>query len=195
MMKVLGVVTMMILLTGSAPAQEPGNPTSQARVHKPYGRVVAEKDVSSLPISVKSAIKQLVPKLKQERGACVLFVGGSGTEKTQAAVLLASSLGRQAYAVDLSAVVSKYIGETEKNLNKLFAAATTKQWILVFDEADALFGKPTAVKDSHDRYANNETNYLLERLAAYKGLWVLTSNSRQEQKSRIQYFRKHIVKM
>jgi hypothetical protein len=108
----------------------------------------------------------------------VLFAGESGTGKTMAAEVIASELGLSLYRIDLSAVVSKYIGETEKNLRKLFDAAEDGGSILFFDEADALFGKRSEVKDSHDRYANIEVNYLLQRLESFRGLAILATNQR-----------------
>jgi hypothetical protein len=115
-------------------------------------------------------------KLGRGLGLSVLFVGESGTGKTMAAEVLASDLRLDLYRIDLSAVVSKYIGETEKNLRRLFDAAEDGGAILFFDEADALFGKRGEVKDSHDRYANIEVNYLLQRIEAYQGLAVLATN-------------------
>lgn len=109
-------------------------------------------------------------------GISVLFAGESGTGKTLAAEVLASELKLDLYRIDLSAVVSKYIGETEKNLRRMFEAAEQGGAILFFDEADALFGKRSEVKDSHDRYANIEINYLLQRMEAFSGLAILATN-------------------
>ena len=109
-------------------------------------------------------------------GISALFAGASGTGKTLAAEVLANSLRLDLYRIDLSQVVSKYIGETEKNLRRLFDAAEDGGAVLLFDEADALFGKRSEVKDSHDRYANIEVSYLLQRMEAYRGLAILTSN-------------------
>ncbi|WP_158892903.1 ATP-binding protein [Amycolatopsis anabasis] len=109
-------------------------------------------------------------------GISVLFTGPSGTGKTMAAEVVAKQLALDLYRIDLSAVVSKYIGETEKNLRRLFDAAEGA--ILFFDEADALFGKRSEVKDSHDRYANIEINYLLQRMEAHRGLAILATNLR-----------------
>ena len=109
-------------------------------------------------------------------GVMALFAGPSGTGKTLAAEVMAEALGFDLYRIDLAAVVNKYIGETEKNLGRLFDAADAGGVVLLFDEADALFGKRSAVKDSHDRYANIEVGYLLQRLEAYRGLAVLTTN-------------------
>ena len=109
-------------------------------------------------------------------GLATLFAGESGTGKTLAAEVLAHTLQLDLYRIDLSAVVSKYIGETEKNLRQVFDEAENSGAVLLFDEADALFGKRTEVKDSHDRYANIEVSYLLQRMEAYHGLAVLTTN-------------------
>ena len=109
-------------------------------------------------------------------GISALFVGVSGVGKTMAAEVLADELHLDLYRIDLSAVVSKYIGETEKNLRRIFDAAEEGGAILLFDEADALFGKRSEVKDSHDRYANIEVSYLLQRMEAYQGLAILTTN-------------------
>ncbi len=109
-------------------------------------------------------------------GISALFSGASGTGKTMAAEVLAQELRLDLYRIDLSAVVSKYIGETEKNLRRIFDTAETGGAILLFDEADALFGKRTEVKDSHDRHANVEVSYLLQRMEAYQGLAILTTN-------------------
>jgi hypothetical protein len=109
-------------------------------------------------------------------GISALFAGASGTGKTMAAEVLAHDLGLDLYRIDLSAVVSKYIGETEKNLRRVFDAAEEGGAVLLFDEADALFGKRSEVKDSHDRHANIEVSYLLQRMESYRGLAILTTN-------------------
>ena len=115
-------------------------------------------------------------RMNRGLGISVLFAGDSGTGKTMAAEVIANELRLALYRIDLSAVVNKYIGETEKNLRKLFNAAEQGGAILFFDEADALFGKRSEVKDSHDRYANIEINYLLQRMEAYTGLAILATN-------------------
>jgi hypothetical protein len=109
-------------------------------------------------------------------GISAMFAGASGTGKTMAAEVLATELRLDLYRIDLSTVVSKYIGETEKNLRRVFDAAEDGGSVLLFDEADALFGKRSEVKDSHDRYANVEVSYLLQRMEAYRGLAILTTN-------------------
>ncbi|MDN5940295.1 MAG: ATP-binding protein [Nitrospira sp.] len=115
-------------------------------------------------------------RMNRGLGISALFAGESGTGKTLAAEVIAHELKLNLYRIDLSQVVSKYIGETEKNLRKLFDAAEDGGTILFFDEADALFGKRSEVKDSHDRYANIEINYLLQRMEAYRGLAILATN-------------------
>ncbi len=111
-------------------------------------------------------------------GYRVLFYGPPGTGKTLAATLLGKYTGKDVYKIDLAMVVSKFIGETEKNLANLFSKAENKSWILFFDEADALFGKRTNVRDAHDKYANQEVSYLLQRIENYNGLVILASNFR-----------------
>jgi hypothetical protein len=117
--------------------------------------------------------------LRRGLGVTVLFAGGSGTGKTLAAEVIAGRLGLDLFVIDLSQVVSKYIGETEKNLRRVFDAAERGGSVLLFDEADALFGKRSEVRDSHDRYANLEVSYLLMRMESYRGLAVLTTNMKK----------------
>ncbi|MDQ3855696.1 MAG: AAA family ATPase, partial [Chloroflexota bacterium] len=118
-------------------------------------------------------------KLALGKGLNVLFAGPSGTGKTMAADIIAGELGLDLYKIDLSAVVSKYVGDTEKHLSRIFAAAEASSSILFFDEADALFGKRGEVRDSHDRYANLEVSYLLQRMEEYDGVVILTTNLRK----------------
>ncbi len=115
-------------------------------------------------------------KRKIKPGYRVLFYGPSGTGKTLTATLLGKQFGKEVYRIDLSQIVSKYIGETEKNLETVFKKAESKNWILFFDEADALFGKRSNVQSSHDKYANQEVSYLLQRVEDYPGLLILASN-------------------
>jgi SpoVK/Ycf46/Vps4 family AAA+-type ATPase len=115
-------------------------------------------------------------KRKVKPGYRVLFYGPSGTGKTLTAALIGKEFQREVYRIDLSQVVSKFIGETEKNLENVFRRAESKDWILFFDEADALFGKRTNVQSSHDKYANQEVSYLLQRVEDYPGLLILASN-------------------
>jgi AAA+ superfamily predicted ATPase len=118
-------------------------------------------------------------KLALGKGLHVLFTGPPGTGKTMAADIIAGELGLDLYKIDISTVVSKFIGETEKNLAHIFAEAETSNAILFFDEADALFGKRTEVHDAHDRYANLEISYLLQRMEAYEGVTILATNVRK----------------
>ena len=118
-------------------------------------------------------------KLALGKGLNVLFAGPSGTGKTMAAEIIAGELGLDLYKIDLSSVVSKYIGETEKNLARIFAEAETSNAILFFDEADALFGKRSEVRDAHDRYANIEIAYLLQKMDEYEGVVILATNLRK----------------
>lgn len=130
---------------------------------------VRERLVDGLGVSART---------RYSPGVRGLFVGPSGTGKTLAAGWLATKLGVPLYRVDLASVSSKYIGETEKNLARLFARAERTEAVLLFDEADALFGKRTEVKESNDRFANAQTNYLLQRIESFEGIVILTSNSR-----------------
>ena len=147
-----------------------------------------------LPPETKKALEEVIWHVKQQytvygdwgfggekRGLGInsLFHGDSGTGKTTAAEIIARELRLDLYRIDLSAVVSKYIGETEKNLAQIFAAAELSSVVLLFDEADSLFGKRSQVKDSRDRYANLEVSYLLQRMEAYQGLSILTTNFKQ----------------
>ncbi|HLO28826.1 MAG TPA: ATP-binding protein [Anaerolineales bacterium] len=117
-------------------------------------------------------------KLASSRGVSILFAGPPGTGKTMSAQIIAAELGLDLYKIDLSTIVSKYIGETEKNLERIFSEAESSNAILFFDEADALFGKRSEVRDSHDRYANVEISYLLQRMEAYDGVTILATNLR-----------------
>jgi SpoVK/Ycf46/Vps4 family AAA+-type ATPase len=114
----------------------------------------------------------------RRRGLTALFAGPSGTGKTMAAEVLASELGLDLYTVDLATVVDKYVGETEKNLDRIFAEAERVNGVILFDEADALFGKRSEVSDAHDRYANVEVAYLLQRMELFDGIAILATNLR-----------------
>jgi SpoVK/Ycf46/Vps4 family AAA+-type ATPase len=130
-------------------------------------------------------------KLSYGKGLSVLFSGPSGTGKTMAAEIMAEDLGLYLYKIDLARVVSKYIGETEKNLSRIFEEAETSNAILFFDEADAIFGKRSEVHDAHDRYANIETSYLLQKMEEYEGITILATNFKRNMDDafvrRIQY--------
>jgi AAA+ superfamily predicted ATPase len=145
-----------------------------------------------LPADAKAQLREIVDQVRgrtlvydvwgfaradaRGRGVSVLFSGASGTGKTMAAEAIAGALGLELYCIDLATVVSKYVGETEKNLRRVFDAAERSGVVLLFDEADALFANRTEVRDSHDRYANLEVDYLLQRMEAYRGLAVLATN-------------------
>lgn len=122
---------------------------------------------------------RILKQLIESRRAVALFHGPKGTGKTLAAQALAREPGLDVFRVDLASVASKYLGETEKNLDAIFADAERSGAVLLFDEADALFGKRSEVKDSHDRYANIEVAYLLQRIEAFNGIAILTTNARQ----------------
>jgi SpoVK/Ycf46/Vps4 family AAA+-type ATPase len=148
-----------------------------------------------LPSAQKRTLRAIAAQLRQRNlvyeqwgfaaksqrglGISALFYGPSGVGKTMAAEVLAAELRLDLYHIDLSQVVSKYIGETEANLRRVFDAAEDNGAILLFDEADSLFGVRSQVKDSHDRYANIEVSYLLQRMESYRGLAILTTNMRQ----------------
>ena len=144
----------------------------------PAGEVARLRQIAEAVAERKAVCRQWGPGGKSRRGTGIsaLFLGGEGAGKTLAAQVLARDLGMDLYRVDLAAVVGKYIGETERNLRAVFTAAEQSGAILFFDEAGALFGKRSSVKDSHDRYANLEIGYLLQRMEAHDGLAVLATN-------------------
>ena len=149
--------------------------TLAARID-PQGRLAD----AALAEQTRQELIQILRNLRAtESSGVVLFHGPGGTGKTMAALALAGELGRQVMRIDLSRVVSKYIGETEKQLDAVFEDAQRSSAVLLFEEADALFGKRGEVKDSNDRFANIDISYLLQRLESYEGLAILTSNSRQ----------------
>lgn len=132
---------------------------------------------AAIPMKIKSLKSSAKKKTRVGTSpARALFVGADGAAKLAAAQKLAAAAGLGLYRVDLSTVVSKYIGETEKNLDRIFAAAARKNSLLFFDEADALFDKRTDVKDSHDRYANQEVSYLLQRMEEFNGAAIIALN-------------------
>jgi hypothetical protein len=138
-----------------------------------------QKEVQDLRIWLQhgaALLHDLGMKRIVKPGYRALFHGPPGTGKTLTAALLGKLTGRDVYRIDLSMIISKFIGETEKNLAQLFDRAENKDWILFFDEADALFGKRTGVRDAHDRYANQEVSYLLQRVETFGGLVILASN-------------------
>ncbi len=130
-----------------------------------------------LPATARKALREIA-SLVRRRGVTALFVGQGGTEARKAAEVLANELQLDLYRIDLASLVDKFIGETEKNLARIFALAEERSPILFFDEADALFGKRSDVKDSHDRYANIVLNYLLRQMEQYRGLAILATNQK-----------------
>lgn len=158
--------------TEVVPHREGGDPSSNS---KSPGRTEYEAITLERGITHDMGFEN---RITSGMGLKVLFNGASGTGKIMTAGVIARGLGLDLYKIDLSSVVSKYIGETEKNLNHIFQATHCSNAILFFDEADALFGKRTEIKDSHDRYANLEVNYLLQRMEEYRGLAILATNNK-----------------
>ncbi len=157
----------------------------KTNLHYRWGDIILQKDTLEHLREISGFIKHkgkvhsdwgFEKKLSLGKGLNILFSGPSGTGKTMAAEILANEAQLDLYKIDLSSLVSKYIGETEKNFKKIFEEAETSNSILFFDEADALFGKRSEVKDSHDRYANIETAYLLQKMEEYEGIVILASN-------------------
>ncbi|MEN6623138.1 MAG: ATP-binding protein [Smithella sp.] len=136
------------------------------------------REIENWTIHSNTLLNEWGMKKKIKPGYRALFYGPPGTGKTLTATLLGKYTGKDVFRIDLSRVVSKYIGETEKNLSRLFDKAENKNWILFFDEADALFGKRTDIRDAHDKYANQEVAYLLQRIESYNGLVILATNQR-----------------
>lgn len=130
----------------------------------------------SVPRNTLAKLKAICARFARGKSMVVLFAGPAGAGRTIAAEAMANDLQLDLHRIDLSAVVSKYIGETEKNLSQLFHESAASGAIVLFDEADALFGKRSAVKDSHDRYANIDTGLLLQRMESYAGIVILATN-------------------
>ncbi|MEO8808556.1 MAG: AAA family ATPase [Burkholderiaceae bacterium] len=141
-------------------------------------RIASHARLEDLALPANSLAQMQVVAAK--RTGVMLMTGPSGTGKTLAAEVLAGTMGRDLMRVDLGRVVSRYIGETEKNLDRVFAMAAARGAVLFFDEADSLFGKRSDVKDSHDRYANVEVSYLLQKLEHHSGLVILATNLRHK---------------
>lgn len=150
-----------------------------SQVMKQQGKQLSQSQKAMLQKIIAAARAVPGPSRDSKRsGISVLFTGLDTAAKTLTLQILARELDVDLFRVDLSAIVSKYIGETEKNLRQVFETAEPTSAILFFDEADALFGKRTDVKDSHDRYANIEVNYLLQRMESYKGVAILALNQK-----------------
>lgn len=176
-------VSAYILEQPYRPEMNSGFPARLVTTSRSWSDLVLEKEtldgINEIKLWLeygKTLLKDWKLEGKVKNGYRALFYGPSGTGKTFTASLLGKATGRDVYCVDLSLTVSKYIGETEKNLSNIFSQAENRDWILFFDEADALFGKRTNIKDSHDRYANQEIAYLLQRIEDYSGLVVLSTN-------------------
>jgi len=135
------------------------------------------EQITDLKQQLKNYYGAVTAKLSRRQvGLAVLFNGVSQGDGQSAAALIGQESGMDVYSINLADILSKYIGETEKNIDRVFAEARDRQWILFFDEADALFGKRTETKDSHDRYANAELNYLLQSIEDHNGLVILATN-------------------
>ena len=147
-----------------------------ARAMRTINTIVRETKGSAFS---RRALPRSTSRRTLTQGMVVLLSGSSGTGKTMATTMLGSELNMEVYSVDLAMVTSKYIGETEKNLGKVLAKAARRNAILFFDEADALFGKRSEVKDAHDRYANTEVSYLLQRIEEVGGIAMLAVNNKR----------------
>jgi len=179
----LDYVDIFLLGTSAPPHFSTSFPAKKIITTLTTDDIVLNKDVQRHYKNLQDWInynESLMDKWEMEKrlrkGFRVLFYGPPGTGKTLTAGVLGNETKKSVYKIDLSMVVSKYIGETEKNLELLFARAEDKNWILFFDEADAIFGKRTSVRDAHDKYANQEVSYLLQRIEDYNGLVILATN-------------------
>lgn len=150
--------------------------------------------------NTRQDIGRFLSELKLEKGLTrssrsnmALIIGSDKSKRRSVASLIGKDLSKPVYAIDLPGVTSKYIGETEKNLQAIFDSAEKKNQILFFDEADALFGKRTDVKDSHDRYANQEVSFLLQKMESYQGLSILSANSKSNIDDAFQRRIRHII--
>ena len=146
---------------------------------RPVGPAISVAGLGVDPVA-RNDLAALAVACKDCKSPTTILLTGQAGSAASAAQAMAHDAGRQLYRVDLSAVVSKYIGETEKNLDRAFTAAETSGAILLFDEADALFGKRSEVKDSHDKYANIEVSYLLQRMEAYRGTVIVATSAEPE---------------
>lgn len=152
--------------------QHPIDMTDLVRITKP---AVASEQLNHATLALPG-LKDICREFKFGHHLLCMFVGARGNGQTVAAQAIATQLGLPLVYADLAAIVNKYIGETEKNLNRLFDAAESPNVVLLLDEADALFGKRTKVRESHDRYANFDTNYLMQRIEAIRGVVILSCN-------------------
>ncbi len=183
-------------------------PRIQANDLKAFGRSFPARELTTKlnwqDVGAFKKIKVELAELRKEEQSLrragkaksyrVLFSGPPGTGKTLAALLLGQKNGRRVVYVDLPNLISRYIGETEKNLSKLLERAEAENWLLFFDEADALFGKRTEVKDSHDRYANQEVSYLLQRMEQHADLVIFSTNARPERNEALRRYFHRIIR-
>lgn len=179
------IIDLITIGTARAPRFGSGFPARRLETAQTWDDLVLEPGTMAQVLEIDAWIRhgdELLHDLelaaRVQPGYRALFYGPSGTGKTLTAALLGQRAGLDVYRIDLSQVISKYIGETEKNLEGVFRQAETKRWILFFDEADALFGKRTRISDAHDRFANQEVSYLLQRVEDYPGVVILASNLR-----------------
>jgi hypothetical protein len=172
----LSVTYEVLVLSASEPRDAaPVVGTTAARTHEPFGAAVQALALDASAADAMRQLKSALDAADKTMTLSALFAGGSANVMLRAAQLLASESGRALHRIDLASVADTYIGETEKNLRRLFDEAARAGAILFFDEADALFGKRSEVRDSHDRYANLEVSYLLQRLEAYPGLVIIST--------------------
>jgi hypothetical protein len=179
----LDYIDLFLIGTSAPPHFSTSFPAKKIETKLTLNDIVLSKELQKHYTNLEDWIKFNQPLMYQwdmekrvHKGFRVLFYGPAGTGKTLTAGVLGNETKKDVYKIDLSMVVSKYIGETEKNLELLFARAEDKDWILFFDEADAIFGKRTSVRDAHDKYANQEVSYLLQRIEDYNGLVILATN-------------------
>lgn len=179
----LDYIDLFLIGTSAPPHFSTSFPAKKIETKLTLNDIVLSKEIQKHYTNLEDWIKFNQPLMYQwdmekrvHKGFRVLFYGPAGTGKTLTAGVLGNETKKDVYKIDLSMVVSKYIGETEKNLELLFARAEDKDWILFFDEADAIFGKRTSVRDAHDKYANQEVSYLLQRIEDYNGLVILATN-------------------
>jgi AAA+ superfamily predicted ATPase len=179
------VIELLTTGTVSKPRFSTDFPAEYIETEMEWGDLILHKSTRRQISEIENWINYNETLMKDEAmrkrvkpGYRVLFYGPPGTGKTLTASLLGKQTGKDVFRIDLSRVISKYIGETEKNLSRLFDKAEDKNWILFFDEADALFGKRTDIRDAHDKYANQEVSYLLQRIEAFNGVVILATNQR-----------------
>ena len=176
MLKKIAILFILPLLYSSTTAQ-----TGRKLPYEQIIKISPEDSLLTVPASVKNQLYKFITPKKQTTestgGIHLLLTGADKKLTDNSSRWLAARMQKDIYRIDLSAVVSKYIGETEKNLDKVFNLAENKNWILFFDEADALFGKRTNVQDAHDKYANQEVAYLLQRIEVFNGIVLITCNS------------------